>query len=84
MAAAAAGTPNNPLLQPDLLNSGQICVVFFFMGFITHGCDFKHNLIHQSAVVRLDLEGSGRCEVFSGILLPSSVLLSNCMQGVEI
>lgn len=29
MAAAAAESPNNPLLQSDLLNSGQICVVFF-------------------------------------------------------
>lgn len=29
-ALMAAETPNNPLLQPNLLNSGQICVFFFY------------------------------------------------------
>lgn len=51
---------------------------------LMQGCDFRHNLIHQNVVVRLCLKGSGNGEVIDGILLPSSVLLSNCMYCVRI
>lgn len=41
---------------------------------------FKHNLIHQTQVL-LSVNGSGACEVFGAILLPSSAFVEQPLAG---